>query len=245
MRIISYWSCFNARLRPLRVATHLTSHPFRELFEIVLDCLVDGSRISSMRDRTASIISLLVMPRLPDAHGRAVRLHLIDIPPFNPYGLPLHNGLLLHHDRLLHDRRRRHDRRCRLDNHRFSVVRTHQSRPDHTTDNSANASTPASTAPFGFAVTPTLRLQGLKNRCRQDSQISRAGLTVSVPPPSSSRYDTPQASRQSVPSIAHANAVGLFEQLQDLPNGEVLSTAPRMHLHIPTSHLLHPLFVSR
>ena len=71
------------------------------------------------------------MTRLPDAHGRSVRLNLVDIPPFDPHRLPLHDGLLndrrllndyrllLHYDRLLHDRRRRHDRGSRFYNHRL------------------------------------------------------------------------------------------------------------------------------
>ena len=80
----------------------------------------------------------LVMAWLQDTDRRSVRLHLIDIAPFHPNGLTLHDGLLndggllddnrllLDDDRLLHDRRRRHDRRSRLDNHRFTIVRTHQ-----------------------------------------------------------------------------------------------------------------------
>ena len=93
------------------------------------------------------------MPRLPDAHSRAVRLHLIDIPPFNPHRLTLHNRLLndrrlLNHDRLgdhcglLNHDRLGHDRRRGLNHDRVRIIRTRQGRPYHAADHTADESRP-------------------------------------------------------------------------------------------------------
>ena len=65
------------------------------------------------------------MPRLPDAHGRSVRLNLIDVAPFNPHRLTLDDGLL--------------DDRRLLNNDRLRVIRTRQRRPDNAANPPMNA----------------------------------------------------------------------------------------------------------
>ena len=95
----------------------------------------------------------LVMPWLPDAHGRSVRLNLIDVASFNPNRLTLHNGLLNDRRLLNNDwlsdygglpnhNRLGHDCRRGLNHDRLGVIRTRQRRPDHTADNSADESRP-------------------------------------------------------------------------------------------------------
>ena len=105
------------------------------------------------------------MPWLPDAHGRSVRLNLIDIAPLNPHRLALDDGLLndrrlLHYDRLsdhgglLNHDRLGHNRRRGLNHNRLGVIRTSQSRPDDTTNHPADESWPevATAAPPITAV---------------------------------------------------------------------------------------------
>ena len=93
------------------------------------------------------------MSWLPDAHGRSVRLHLVNIPPFNPHGLALHDGLLNDRRRLNHDRLGdhggllNHDRLghyCRrgLDYNCLGIIRTRQGCPYDTADHSADESRP-------------------------------------------------------------------------------------------------------
>ena len=83
------------------------------------------------------------MPRLLDAHGLAIRLHLVDISPFDPNGLALHDGLLnndrlSNHSGLLKNDRLGHDRRRRLHHDSFRIIRPGNratNRPaDHATD---------------------------------------------------------------------------------------------------------------
>ena len=95
---------------------------------------------------------LFVMPGLPDAHGRSVRLDLIDVASLDPHRLALDDGLLhddglghdglLDDDRLRHDGGRRHDRRRGLDDNGLGVVRTGKRRSDHATDDSADEARP-------------------------------------------------------------------------------------------------------
>ena len=109
---------------------------------------------------------LLVMSRLPDAHGRSVRLNLIDVASFNPDRLTLHNGLLdnrrlLNNDRLgdngglLNHNRLGHDCRRGLNHDRLGVIRTRQRRPDNAANHPADESRPevASARPPIPAVT--------------------------------------------------------------------------------------------
>ena len=93
------------------------------------------------------------MSRLPDAHGRSVRLNLIDIASFNPDRLTLDDGLLddrrlLNNDRLgdygglLNHNRLGHDCRRGLNHDRLGVIRTRQSRPDYAANHPADESRP-------------------------------------------------------------------------------------------------------
>ena len=93
------------------------------------------------------------MSRLPDAHGRSVRLNLIDVAPFNPDRLTLHNGLLddgrlLNNDwlsdygGLLNHNRLGHDSRRGLNHDRLGVIRTRQRRPDNAANHPTNESRP-------------------------------------------------------------------------------------------------------
>ena len=80
-------------------------------------------------------------------------MYLIDIPPFNPHGLALHDWLLndrrlLHHDwlgdhgGLLNHDRLCHDRRRGLNHNRLGVIRTRQGCPYDTADHPADESRP-------------------------------------------------------------------------------------------------------
>ena len=121
-------------------------------------------------------LRLLVMSRLPDTHGRSVRLNLIDVASFNPDRLTLHNGnsrsvsvdsrrplndrRLLNNDRLsdygglLNHNRLSHDCRRGLNHDRLGVIRTRQRRPDNAANHPANKSRPevATAAPPATAV---------------------------------------------------------------------------------------------
>ena len=132
---------------------------------------------------------LLVMSGLPDAHGRAVRLHLVDIPSLNPDVLRLldrllhDHGLLLNHDRLLDDRRSRYDGRSGLNNYGVGVIRTHQSRPHDATDHPANEARPevpaaASPVTAMAVVVMVAAMPAVVNRRRM---VEAAVMGASVP----------------------------------------------------------------
>ena len=126
------------------------------------------------------------MPRLPNADGRAVRLHLIDVPPLNPNVLRLLDGLLydyglLNYNGLLNYRGRCHDCRGRLHNNGFGIVRSRNSRPHYAANHTADESRPevaAAASPVAAAVVMVATVPAVMNRRRPTPPPARRPLRI-------------------------------------------------------------------
>ena len=131
------------------------------------------------------------MPWLPDAHGRSVRLNLIDIAPLNPNRLALDNGLLnnrrlLHHHRLsnhsglLNHDRLGHDSRRGLNHDRLGVTRTRQRRSDYAANHPADESrpeVPTARPPIATVVMMVAAVPTMMNRRRaMESPVMRSTM---------------------------------------------------------------------
>ena len=118
------------------------------------------------------------MPWLPDAHGRSVRLNLIDIAPLNPNRLALDNGLLNNRRLLHHHRLSNHS--GLLNHDRLGVIRSRQRRPDYAANHPADESrpeVPTARPPIATVVMMVAAVPTMMNRRRaMESPVMRSTM---------------------------------------------------------------------